>query len=409
VVWGGKLHPTDTYKDFQKEMILINRAFCEVMMAGDALGRIFSFPIPTYNITKDFDWNNPEYEFLWEITKKYGIPYFSNYVNSDMKPEDARSMCCRLRLDNRELVARGGGLFGSNPMTGSIGVVTINLPRLGYLSSDEGDFKERLIRLMDMAKDSLETKREILDKLMEQNLYPVSKIYLDSIHQKNKSYWSNHFSTIGLVGMNEACLNLLGQPISTEAGHIFAKDILILMREHIKQYQVETGHLYNLEATPAEGTSYRLAQIDKKKYPDIITQGKAVPFYTNSTHLPVNHTSDIFEALRQQDDLQTQYTGGTVLHGFIGEAIDSSESCKGLIKKIATNFHLPYFTISPTFSICCNHGYFGGRHDKCPQDNGNCVTEVFSRVVGFYRPVKQWNKGKQEEFERRETYKMSQI
>lgn len=409
VVWNGEYHKTDTYKDFKDEMIMLNRAFCEVMMAGDAMGRIFSFPIPTYNITKDFDWENPEYEFLWDITKKYGIPYFSNYVNSDMKPEDARSMCCRLRLDNRELIARGGGLFGSNPMTGSIGVVTINLPRLGYLSSNEGDFKERLIRLMDMAKDSLEIKRGILDRLMDQNLYPVSKIYLESIRERNTSYWANHFSTIGLVGMNEACLNLFGEPISTERGHKFAKEVLILMRNHIAQYQVETGHLYNLEATPAEGTSFRLAQIDKKKYPDIISQGKAVPFYTNSTHLPVNHTSDIFEALKLQDDLQTQYTGGTVLHGFIGEKIDSSESCKNLVRKIASNFHLPYFTISPTFTVCSNHGYMGGRFDICPNDSGTCQTEVFSRVVGFYRPVRQWNKGKQEEFDRRETYRMSQI
>lgn len=409
VVWGGTLHPTDTYKDFHEEMIMINRAFCEVLMAGDAMGRIFSFPIPTYNITKDFEWDNPKYDFLWDMTKKYGIPYFSNYVNSDMKPEDARSMCCRLRLDNRELVARGGGLFGSNPMTGSIGVVTINMPRLGYLSADEKEFKERLVDLMDKAKDSLEIKRKVLDKLMDHNLYPVSKIYLEPIFQHHGSYWANHFSTIGLVGMNEACLNLFGEAITTERGHRFSKEILTLMREKMREYQIETKHLYNLEATPAEGTSYRLAQLDKKKFPEIRTQGKDIPFYTNSTHLPVDFTSDIFEALKQQDDLQTQYTGGTVLHGFIGEAMDSSESCKNLVKKITSNFHLPYFTVSPTFTVCSNHGYISGRHDKCPKDNGTCETEVFSRVVGFYRPVRQWNKGKQAEFEIRETYKMSRV
>jgi ribonucleoside-triphosphate reductase len=409
VVWRGALHPTDTYKDFQKEMIILNKAFCEVMIAGDAMGRIFSFPIPTYNITKDFKWDNPDYEFLWDITKKYGIPYFSNYVNSDMKPEDARSMCCRLRLDNRELIARGGGLFGSNPMTGSVGVVTINLPRIAYLAKNEEEFKERLVFLMDLAKESLEIKREILEKLMDQNLYPVSKIYLESIKDHYGNYWSNHFSTIGLVGMNEACLNLFNEKITTKKGHDFAKDVLIFMREHIRKYQEETGHMFNLEATPAEGTSYRLAQIDKNQYPDIISQGRDVPFYTNSTHLPVDYTNDIFEALTLQDDLQSQYTGGTVFHGFVGEKIDSSDSCKNLIKKISSNFHLPYFTLSPTFTICNKHGYFAGRHDKCPNSDGECETEVFSRVVGFYRPVRQWNKGKQEEFDMRSTYSLSRV
>lgn len=409
VIWKGELHPTDTYKDFQKEMIILNRAFCEVLTSGDAMGRIFSFPIPTYNITKDFQWDNPEFEFLWEMTKKYGIPYFSNYVNSDMKPEDARSMCCRLRLDNRELIARGGGLFGSNPMTGSIGVVTINLPRIGFLAENEQEFKNKLLEIMELAKQSLEIKREMLEKLMDQNLYPVSKIYLESVKEHYKKYWANHFSTIGLVGMNEACLNLFGETIASPNGQKFAKEILGFMRDHIRDYQIKTGNLYNLEATPAEGTSYRLAQLDKKMYPEILSQGKDVPFYTNSTHLPVNFTTDIFEALKLQDDLQTQYTGGTVLHGFIGETIDSSESCKNLVKKISNGFKLPYFTLSPTFTICSQHGYLGGRHDVCPQNNGKCETEVFSRVVGFYRPVRQWNKGKQAEFEIRSTYKMSQI
>ncbi|MEI6092251.1 MAG: ribonucleoside triphosphate reductase [bacterium] len=409
VLWKGELHPTDTYKDFQKEMIILNRAFCEVLTSGDAMGRIFSFPIPTYNITKDFQWDNPEFDFLWEMTKKYGIPYFSNYVNSDMKPEDARSMCCRLRLDNRELIARGGGLFGSNPMTGSIGVVTINLPRIGFLSNNEQEFKDKLLETMELAKQSLEIKREILEKLMNQNLYPVSKIYLESVKEHYDKYWANHFSTIGLVGMNEACLNLFGETIATQNGQRFAKEILTFMRDHIRDYQIKTGHLYNLEATPAEGTSYRLAQLDKKMYPTIVSQGKDVPFYTNSTHLPVNFTTDIFEALKLQDELQTQYTGGTVLHGFIGETIDSSESCKNLVRKISNGFKLPYFTLSPTFSICNQHGYLGGRHDVCPKNSGTCETEVFSRVVGFYRPVRQWNKGKQAEFEIRSTYKMSQI
>lgn len=408
VVWNGKLHEKDTYKDFQEEMVLINKAFCEVLMEGDAVGRIFAFPIPTYNITTDFKWDNPDYNFLWEMTRKYGIPYFSNYVNSDMKPEDARSMCCRLRLDNRELRARGGGLFGASPMTGSIGVVTINLPRLGFISKNKEEFKENLKTLMELAKNSLEIKRKMLEKLMEQNLYPVSKIYLEPIYERYKKYWSNHFSTIGIIGMNEASLNLLNKAISTTEGHDFAKEILVFMRETMKDFQEETGNLYNLEATPAEGTSFRLAQIDKAKYPIIITQGNGVPFYTNSTHLPVNHTNDIFEALKLQDDLQTQYTGGTVLHGFLGEALETPDACKRLVQKITNNFKLPYFTLSPTFTICCNHGYIAGKHETCPYDKeNNCETEVFSRVVGFYRPVRQWNKGKQAEFSIRETYSIN--
>jgi ribonucleoside-triphosphate reductase (formate) len=407
VIWNGKYHKTDTYKDFQKEMIMVNKAFCEVLMAGDAVGRIFSFPIPTYNITKDFDWKNKDYDFLWEMTRKYGIPYFSNYVNSDMSPEDARSMCCRLRLDNRELRSRGGGLFGSSPMTGSIGVVTVNLARIGYTSENKEEFKEKLRDLMDMARNSLEIKRKVLEKLMDQNLYPVSKIYLESIKERFNKYWSNHFSTIGLLGMNEACLNLFNEDITSVKGQEFSKEILSFMRGVISNYQEETGNLYNLEATPAEGTSYRLAQLDKKKFGKIITQGNGIPFYTNSTHLPVNYTSDIFEALKLQDGLQTLYTGGTVLHGFLGESLDTPESCKNLVNKITSNFKLPYFTISPTFTICCNHGYIPGRHEECPYKKEGCETEIFSRVVGFYRPVKQWNKGKQEEFKIRETYSIN--
>jgi ribonucleoside-triphosphate reductase len=293
-------------------------------------------------------------------------------------------------------------------MTGSIGVVTINLPRLGFISKNKEEFKENLKALMELAKNSLEIKRKMLEKLMEQNLYPVSKIYLEPIYERYKKYWSNHFSTIGIIGMNEASLNLLNKAISTPEGHDFAKEILVFMRETMKDFQEETGNLYNLEATPAEGTSFRLAQIDKAKYPIIITQGNGVPFYTNSTHLPVNHTNDIFEALKLQDDLQTQYTGGTVLHGFLGEALETPDACKRLVQKITNNFKLPYFTLSPTFTICCNHGYIAGKHETCPYDKeNNCETEVFSRVVGFYRPVRQWNKGKQAEFSIRETYSIN--
>lgn len=366
VLIGGKAQD-ETYGEFHKEMSMINRAFCELMMAGDAKGRIFTFPIPTYNITKEFDWDNPEYEPLWEMTRKYGIPYFANFVNSDMDPDDARSMCCRLRLDQRELRKRGGGLFGANPLTGSIGVVTINLPRIGFLSTCEEEFFERLNQLMEMAKTSLEIKRKVIEDFTDKGLYPYSRVYLEAIKEAKGEYWANHFSTIGVVGMNEACLNFLGEPIYTSAGKNFALKILKFMREKISEFQESTGNLYNLEATPAEGTSYRLAKIDKKKFPRIKTQGTPeVPYYTNSCHLPVYYTEDIYEILTHQDDLQILFTGGTVVHLFVGEEITDTSVVKELVKAIVSRFSLPYFSITPTFSICPVHGYLPGKHEFCP-------------------------------------------
>ena len=409
VIFGG-MPQEETYDDFEEEMILLNRAFLEVMLEGDAKGRVFTFPIPTYNITRDFDWDAEFLNTLWEITAKYGVPYFSNFVNSDMKPEDARSMCCRLRLDTRKLEKRGGGLFGASPLTGSIGVVTINMPRLGYLSKDEDEFFERLDRLMQLAKNSLEIKRRILEKFTEQGLYPYTKYYLRNIKKRFGAYWKNHFSTIGLVGLNEACLNLLGVTIGDRDGKDFGLKVLEFMRNKLIEFQEETGNNYNLEATPAEGTSYRLAMIDKKKYPDIICANEqafkngAEPFYTNSSQLPVNYTDDIFEALDLQDELQTKYTGGTVIHIFVGERITPSDVVKNLVKRICYNYKLPYFTITPTFSICPNHGYLSGEHFTCPKCNVKC--EVYSRVVGYLRPVNQWNDGKKEEFRMRNSFKV---
>ncbi len=373
VIIGGKPQK-EKYGDFQKEMNMINKAFAEVMSEGDAQNRVFTFPIPTYNITKDFDWNDQALNPIWEMTAKYGMPYFANFVNSDMSPDDARSMCCRLRLDNRELNKRGGGLFGANPMTGSIGVVTINMPRIGYLAKDEEDFFDRLDRLMDLAKESLETKRNFIEKLTEAGLYPYSRHYLKSIKQRRGSYWGNHFSTIGLVGMNEALENLIGEKIVTKKGNKLAQKILEHMRKRMVKYQKETDNMYNLEATPAEGTTYRLAKLDQAKYPKIIfandnavKENGAEPYYTNSSQLPVGYTSDIFEALELQDNLQTKYTGGTVLHGFLGEKINDIEVVKNLVKTIATKYHLPYFTFTPTFSICPEHGYLSGEHHTCPK------------------------------------------
>ncbi len=366
VVVGGKLR-SETYEEFQEEMDLINRAFCELMMAGDAKGRIFTFPIPTYNITKDFDWENENLEPLWEMTRKYGIPYFANFVNSDMNPDDARSMCCRLRLDNRELKKRQGGLFGSAPLTGSIGVVTLNLPRIAYLATCEEDFFDRLTHLMELAKVSLEIKRKVIEDFTEKGLYPYSRVYLSAVKEKTGAYWTNHFATIGILGMNEACLNFLGEPIYTEAGKEWAKKVLLFMREKLSEFQEETGNLYNLEATPAEGASYRLARIDKKKFPRIRTAGtKDTPYYTNSVHLPVNYTDDVFEILTHQDELQTLFTGGTVVHLFIGEEIPSTQIVKELVKAIVSRFRLPYFSITPTFSVCPVHGYLPGKHLVCP-------------------------------------------
>lgn len=413
VIIGGEAME-ETYGDFQAEMNMLNKAYFEVMMKGDATGQVFTFPIPTYNITKDFDWDNPELEGLWEMTAKYGIPYFSNFINSDMSPEDARSMCCRLRIDNRELEYRGGGLFGSNPLTGSIGVVTMNLPRIAYLSKNEEDFFKILSEKMYLAKESLEKKRKVLETFTDKDLYPYTKYYLRDIRARYGCYWKNHFSTIGLVGMNEACLNLLGEGIGDEVGREFALKVMDFMRSKIREYQQETGNNYNLEATPAEGTSYRLAKMDKERLVDIkcandddFYERGAKPFYTNSTQLPVNFTDDIFEVLDHQDDLQTKYTGGTVVHIYAGERIYDINIMKRLVKKICTNYKLPYFTFSPTFSTCPNHGYIAGEHFKCPKCGDNC--EVFSRVVGYIRPVKQWNEGKKAEFEARKNFKIQEF
>ncbi|NPA49295.1 MAG: ribonucleoside triphosphate reductase [Thermodesulfobacteria bacterium] len=363
---GGKTIP-ETYAEFQPEMDMINRAFCELMMEGDAKGRIFTFPIPTYNITKDFDWENENLEPLWEMTRRYGIPYFANFVNSDMDPNDARSMCCRLRLDNRELRKRQGGLFGSAPLTGSIGVVTLNLPRIAYLATCEEDFFDRLAHLMELAKVSLEIKRKVIEDFTEKGLYPYSRVYLSGVKERTGAYWTNHFATIGILGMNEACLNFLGEPISTSAGKEWAKKVLLFMREKIAEFQEETGNLYNLEATPAEGASYRLARLDRKKFQRVRASGtEETPYYTNSVHLPVNYTDDVFEILSHQDDLQVLFTGGTVVHLFIGEEIPDTRIVKELVKAIVNRFKLPYFSITPTFSVCPVHGYLPGKHVVCP-------------------------------------------
>ncbi len=393
VVIGGKIMNA-TYGDFQTEMDLFNQAFAEIMIEGDSTGRVFSFPIPTYCIDKDFDWNRESLKPMWEMTSKYGIPYFSNFVNSDMNRDDARSMCCRLRLDNRELRKRGGGLFGANPLTGSLGVVTINMARLGYLSKDEEDFKKRLFDLMKIAKESLEIKRKVIEKFTEDGLYPYSQYYLSEIKERFGSSWKNHFNTIGLNGMNEAVVNLLGENITTAKGNKFALDIMDFMREKISDFQAETNDLYNLEATPAEGCTYRFAKKDKELYPDIICANNdlvnnngADPYYTNSTHLPVNFTDDLFAALDLQDELQTKYTGGTVLHGFLGERIEDPEVTKKLVKNIVNNYRLPYFTITPTFSICPIHGYLSGEHKYCPK----CDEEKGLGVFSHNSPVESEN------------------
>jgi len=410
VVRGGEIQK-ETYGEFQHELDMFNKAFLEVMLAGDAKGRVFTFPIPTYNMTKDFNWDNPNLELLWKMTAKYGIPYFSNFINSDMDPEDARSMCCRLRLDNRELRSRGGGLFGASPLTGSIGVVTINLPRIGYTADSEEEFFVQLLDKMNLAKESLEIKRKILEKLTDQNLYPYIKFYLRHIKERFDQYWKNHFSTIGLLGMNEACLNLIGESISSTNGKAFAVRVLEFMRQKLVEFQGETGNIFNLEATPAEGTSYSLAKLDKSMFSDIICANQEEylqghePYYSNSSHLPVEHTSDIFEALDHQDDLQSLYTGGTVLHGFIGERINDTQALKNLVRTICTQYRLPYFTITPTFSICPSCGYLPGEKPSCERCGNEC--EVYSRVVGYLRPVKQWNKGKKEEFRERKTYQVA--
>ena len=403
VIVGGEIQ-SDSYGDFQQEMDLLNTAFCDIMMEGDSKGRVFTFPIPTINVTKDFAWDSPVVERFMETACKYGIPYFSNYINSDLSPEDALSMCCRLRLNTAELRKRGGGLFGSNPLTGSIGVVTINLPRLAYVSDSESEFFIRLWQQMHIAKTSLEIKRKIIEEQTEKGLYPYAAHYLADVKLRTGNYWYNHFNTIGLIGMNEACQNLLGREsdLTTQVGQAFAVKTLNYMRGVIQEIQDETGNYYNLEATPAEGASYRLAKLDKEHYPDIITAGDGIPYYTNSTQLPVGFTDDIFETLDLQDELQSLYTGGTVLHLYLGEEIKDIRAAKRLIQKIFTNYKLPYISLTPTFSICNNHGYIAGEHFTCPECGA--PAEVWSRVVGYLRPVQNFNMGKREEYEQRKEY-----
>ncbi len=411
VVFNGKV-TEDTYGDMAAEMEIFNLAFAEIMQQGDSKGRVFTFPIPTYNITNDFAWESPVSKAVFEVTAKYGVPYFSNFMNSDLHPEDVRSMCCRLRIDNRELRKRGGGFFGANPLTGSIGVVTLNMPRIGYLSKDEEEFFQRLEGVMETARSSLEIKRKTLEAFTQNGLYPYSRRYLRHVKESYNKYWKNHFSTIGLVGINETILNLLGVNITTSEGKAFAIKTLSFMRERLADFQEETGNIYNLEATPAEGTSYRLARIDKRKHPDIMTANErlvqtrhAEPFYTNSSQLPVDFEGDLFEALEHQESLQTLYTGGTVFHIFLGERLHSWKSAAELIRKVTSTSRLPYFTLTPTFSICPNHGYTSGEHKQCAVCGA--PTEVYSRVVGYLRPVDQWNDGKQAEFAIRKTFDKS--
>ncbi|HJB12529.1 MAG TPA: ribonucleoside triphosphate reductase [Candidatus Oscillibacter excrementigallinarum] len=398
---GGK-EQDFTYGDCKKEMDMVNKAFIEIMTEGDADGRGFQYPIPTYSITKDFDWSDTENNrLLFEMTAKYGTPYFSNYINSDMEPSDVRSMCCRLRLDLRELRKKSGGYFGSGESTGSVGVVTINLPRIAYLSQTPEEFYQRLDHIMDIAARSLKVKRTVITKLMDAGLYPYTKYYLGT--------FDNHFSTIGLIGMNEVGLNArwLRKDLTHPETQQFAKDVLNHMRERLKDYQEQYGDLYNLEATPAESTTYRLAKHDVAKYPDIITAAKKpgdTPYYTNSSHLPVGYTDDIFEALAIQDDLQTLYTSGTVFHAFLGEKLPDWKAAANLVRKIAENFKLPYYTMSPTYSICPDHGYLSGEHFTCPECGQKC--EVWSRITGYYRPVQNWNDGKVQEFKDRKEYEV---
>lgn len=398
---GGK-EQNFKYKDCAKEMAMVNKAFIELMIEGDANGRGFQYPIPTYSITRDFDWSETENnKLLFEMTTKYGTPYFSNYINSDMEPSDVRSMCCRLRLDLRELRKKSGGYFGSGESTGSVGVVTINMPRIAYLSKTEEEFFERLDKMMDISARSLKTKREVITKLLEVGLYPYTKRYLGS--------FNNHFSTIGLVGMNEACLNAiwLGQDLTHKEAQDFTAKVLNHMRNRLSDYQEKYGDLYNLEATPAESTSYRLAKHDRERYPDIITASSDdnVPYYTNSSHLPVGFTDDIFEALDIQDKLQTLYTSGTVFHAFLGEKLEDWKATMNLVRKIAENYKLPYYTMSPTYSVCKTHGYIAGEHYECPECGAR--TEVYSRITGYYRPVQNWNDGKSQEFKERKTYNIA--
>ena len=403
VIVGGKLIDA-TYGEFQAEMDLFNRAFCEVMIQGDAKGRVFTFPIPTINVTKTFDWNSPAVDAFMRTACKYGIPYFANYVNSDLSPEDAVSMCCRLRLDTSELRKRGGGLFGSNPLTGSVGVVTLNLPRVGHQAVTTQEFKARLWRLVQIARTSLEIKRKIIEQQTERGLYPYSANYLRNVHARTGEYWHNHFSTIGIVGMNEALVNFMGKDIGTPEGQEFAREIMVYLRDLLVDIQNETTHVYNLEATPAEGTAHRLARLDKAKYPEILAAGNGTPYYTNSTQLPVGYTDDLFETVELQDELQALYTGGTVLHAYLGESIEDVEAGKRVIQKVFERFKLPYLSLTPTFSICDDHGYIRGEHFQCPNCGGE--TEVWSRVTGYLRPVANYNDGKKAEYFERKKYRL---
>ena len=405
VIIGGELQK-ETYGMFQEEMNLLNRVFMEVMSKGDANERIFTFPIPTYNITKDFNWENKNLETLWETTAKYGVPYFANFVNSDMSPDDIRSMCCRLRIETKTLRKRGGGLFGSNPLTGSIGVVTINMPRIAYLSKNHEEFNYRLLELINLSLESLKLKRKTLESMTEGGFYPYSSYYLRDIKKRTGMYWSNHFSTIGVLGMHEAAILQGGDGVDTKNGSDFAEKTLKLIRKTLLNYQDKTGNVINLEATPAEGTSYRLTSLDNKKYPDIkeILGYDKDRVYTNSSQLPVDFGSDIFKAFDLQDRIQSLYTGGTVLHVFLGESIADPNAVKSFIKTVCDNYKLPYFSLTPTFSICPTHGYLIGEIDKCSTCGED--TEIYSRVVGYCRPIKQWNKGKKDEFSRRVTGKI---
>ncbi len=405
IIVGGEMQDS-TYGEYQEEMDIFNKALCEVMLEGDSNGRVFTFPIPTINITKDFNWDSDVVDSLMEITCKYGVPYFANYVNSDLSPEDAISMCCRLRLDVTELRKRGGGLFGSNPLTGSIGVVTLNLARIGYLAKDENEYFSLLSKYSDIAKKSLEIKRKVIENQTEKGLYPYSAYYLRQVKQKSGGYWSNHFNTIGIIGMNESLLNFMNKDITTEEGLNFAIKVMHYLREKMIEYQKETGNQYNLEATPAEGTSARLAKIDKILYPKIITAGKNAVSYTNSTQIPVEYTDDIFKVVKLQDELQSLYTGGTVLHLYLGERIEDKEVCKSLIRKIFSTSKMPYLSITPTFSVCNEHGYITGEHFTCPKCNKK--TEVWSRVVGYLRPVQDYNDSKYDEYQIRKKFVVSE-
>lgn len=405
VIIGGE-YQKETYGQYQKEMDMFNKALVEVYTQGDSKGNAFMWPIPTYNIDKDFDWDNPVYEGLWDMTAKYGIPYFANFVNSDMNPDDVRSMCCRLRIDNTVLQKRGGGFFGANPLTGSIGYTTINLPRIGYLNKgDKEGFFDRLGYLIDKSAEVLNLRRQLIEDFTEKGMYPYSKFYLRKVKERTGKYWSNHFNTVGMIGMNEACLNFMGKDITTPEGQEFANEVMDFMNRRLLEIQERDDVLYNLEASPAEGASYAIAKKDKELYPDIIVADEeawkngAEPYYTNSTQLPVGYTEDLFEALDLQDDLQSKYTGGTVLHGFLGERLNSGEEVKQLVQKVTENYKLPYFTLTPTFSVCESHGYISGEHFTCPKCGEEC--QVYSRVVGKIAPVSRWNKGKKQEFQDR--------